>query len=211
MQIRARIVSGDTELSAVIHKVESESKKVVIAFHGFESFRDSPKYIMMGEGFEKAGFNFIRFDFRGCGESEGDKYDLEGRIQDALNVINFAKSEFSDEVYFVGSSLGGTIAILLSEMSKGVVALCPPFVNIGKRKIEESLKKNPPLLIIHGDKDETVPIDEGRKIYDMANRPKEFFVVQGGDHRFSNPEHLKLVIEKTVSFIASISDKNLNK
>jgi len=92
-------------------------------------------------------------------------------------------------------------------MQKGLVALCPPKVNIGRLKIEDALQKNPPILIIHGDKDETVDIKEGLEIFNLARPPKEFFKVEGGDHRFTNPEHLKLVIEKTAEFVRKLNSQ----
>jgi len=201
-------IKGDIDISAVVHEPEGQKKGVVIALHGFESFKDSPKYVMMGEEFEKNGFYFVRFDFRGCGETEGDKYDLEGRIKDAKAVIKFAKENLDENrIYLVGSSLGGTVAILLGDHAKGLVALCPPKVNIGRLKIEDALQKNPPILIIHGDKDETVDIKEGLEIFNLARPPKEFFKVEGGDHRFTNPEHLKLVIEKTAEFVRKLNSQ----
>lgn len=189
------------EISAVIH---NGGGPVVIAFHGFESFKDSPKYVLMGNEFEKAGFTFIRFDFRGCGETPGDKYDLDGRIQDAISVYEHSK-KFSEKIFFVGSSLGATISILIGNKANGIVALCPPFTDIGKLKMKDALKQNPPILIIHGNNDETVPIEEGKKIFQLAKPPKEFFEVSGGDHRFSDPNHLNLVIQKTVEFIKKIN------
>lgn len=189
------------EISTVIHK---GGGPVVIAFHGFESFKDSPKYVLMGNEFEKAGFTFIRFDFRGCGETPGDKYDLDGRIQDAISVYEHSK-KFSEKIFFVGSSLGATISILIGNKANGIVALCPPFTDIGKLKMKDALKQNPPILIIHGNNDETVPIEEGKKIFQLAKPPKEFFEVPGGDHRFSDPNHLNLVIQKTVEFIKKIN------
>jgi len=39
-----------------------------------------------------------------------------------------------------------------------------------------------PLLIIHGDKDEIVPISQARKIYDAASGPKSFYTVHGAGH-----------------------------
>lgn len=40
-----------------------------------------------------------------------------------------------------------------------------------------------PLLIIHGDGDETVPVAEACKLYDAASEPKELFIVKGGAHK----------------------------
>jgi uncharacterized protein len=40
-----------------------------------------------------------------------------------------------------------------------------------------------PLLLIHGEEDETVPVGEARKLYEAAMEPKELFIVKGGGHK----------------------------
>ncbi|MEW6555517.1 MAG: prolyl oligopeptidase family serine peptidase [Actinomycetota bacterium] len=40
-----------------------------------------------------------------------------------------------------------------------------------------------PLLIVHGDRDETVPVAEAYRLYEAASRPKELFIVAGGAHK----------------------------
>jgi fermentation-respiration switch protein FrsA (DUF1100 family) len=37
-------------------------------------------------------------------------------------------------------------------------------------------------LIIHGDRDEVIPFDLGRKLFDAAPEPKSFWAVNGGHH-----------------------------
>ncbi|MFQ6111014.1 MAG: alpha/beta hydrolase, partial [Nitrospinota bacterium] len=39
-----------------------------------------------------------------------------------------------------------------------------------------------PLLIIHGERDEIVPIEQGRKLFEEAPAPKRFFAVPGAGH-----------------------------
>ena len=39
-----------------------------------------------------------------------------------------------------------------------------------------------PLLVLHGDRDEIVPLDQGRAVYDAAPRPKRFYRIEGADH-----------------------------
>ncbi len=41
-----------------------------------------------------------------------------------------------------------------------------------------------PLLVIHGEKDEIVPLKQAEKISDHAAGPKKLIVIPGGDHRF---------------------------
>ena len=40
-----------------------------------------------------------------------------------------------------------------------------------------------PLLLIHGDKDDLVPVDHAHKLYDKAAEPKELFIISGAGHR----------------------------
>ncbi len=35
---------------------------------------------------------------------------------------------------------------------------------------------------MHGDKDALVPFEHGRRLYDMANEPKEFYTIPGAGH-----------------------------
>jgi uncharacterized protein len=39
-----------------------------------------------------------------------------------------------------------------------------------------------PKLIIHGDKDDIIPIELGRQVFDAALPPKEWYVIQGAGH-----------------------------
>ena len=35
---------------------------------------------------------------------------------------------------------------------------------------------------MHGDKDALVPFEHGKRLYDMANEPKEFYTIPGAGH-----------------------------
>ncbi len=41
---------------------------------------------------------------------------------------------------------------------------------------------NAPALFIHGTEDEVVPFSYGKKLYNEAVEPKEFYVINGGGH-----------------------------
>ena len=64
-----------------------------------------------------------------------------------------------------------------------------------------------PWLIIHGDADTSVPVDEGRRLFDAAGDAAELLVVEGGDHGFggkhpyagATPE-LRMVAEATLDW-----------
>ena len=39
-----------------------------------------------------------------------------------------------------------------------------------------------PKLIIHGDKDDIIPLELGRQVFEAAKPPKFFYVIPGADH-----------------------------
>jgi uncharacterized protein len=64
-----------------------------------------------------------------------------------------------------------------------------------------------PWLIVHGDADDSVPIDDGHRLFDAAGAAAELLVVEGGDHGFgarhpyvgATPE-LRTVVEATIEW-----------
>ncbi len=40
-----------------------------------------------------------------------------------------------------------------------------------------------PLLLMHGDRDDVVPVEQAYQLYGMAHEPKEFVIIQGAGHR----------------------------
>ncbi|KAJ0399860.1 hypothetical protein P43SY_000428 [Pythium insidiosum] len=49
----------------------------------------------------------------------------------------------------------------------------------------------PPLLVIHGDADQNVPVADGEELYRVASEPKSFLVVPKGNHLLTNTKLLK--------------------
>jgi putative redox protein len=45
---------------------------------------------------------------------------------------------------------------------------------------------NTPILILHGDNDEIVPLRQAKTIYQLAAGPKRLTIIEGGDHQFTN-------------------------
>jgi hypothetical protein len=42
-------------------------------------------------------------------------------------------------------------------------------------------------LIIHGDKDDIIPLELGRQVFEAAKPPKSFYVIPGADHNNTLP------------------------
>lgn len=60
-----------------------------------------------------------------------------------------------------------------------------------------------PLLVVHGTKDETIPVFHARQIYAWASEPKSLELIHGADHMFRKEEHLRLLKEKVTGWFGN--------
>ena len=59
-----------------------------------------------------------------------------------------------------------------------------------------------PLLIAHGTEDFLNYKQEALPLYAMANEPREIFLQEGADHKFSNPAHFNNLVRRLEEFFA---------
>jgi pimeloyl-ACP methyl ester carboxylesterase len=106
MQERHEITVDNERVVAVHHDAPTENW--VVFCHGFQSDK-SGSYETRCKRAVTEGYNAVRFDFRGCGESDRDfdEQTLSSRIADLRAVID----HFDPASYVVfGSSFGGKVA-----------------------------------------------------------------------------------------------------
>jgi pimeloyl-ACP methyl ester carboxylesterase len=234
MEKRFAIDNNGRKIAAVVHLSSTEERfPWVVTSHGFFSSKESDKFIAIGKHFSQKRIAVLRFDFSGCGESDGRIEDttLSQRVQDLQSVLSFLKNEFSvnDGIGLLGSSLGGCVSILAAAKDpeiKALVTLAAPahfrelftikedYYESGGERIEKAfiddvkkydiisfLKKvNCPVLIVHGDKDEEVPVCHARILYREAKGLKRLEIIEGGDHRLSDIFHRKLAINLSLNW-----------
>ena len=71
----------------------------------------------------------------------------------------------------------------------GQGALTPDFyTDLVRHDLSAALISLPalPVLFIHGELDELVPVKQAEKAFSLAKQPKKICVIRGGDHRFIN-------------------------
>lgn len=116
----------------------------------------------------------------------------------------------------VGFSLGnGPTTYLAEKHELGAVILQAPFVSafrvvthipilpIDKFKNISRIKNiTEPVLIIHGAADDTIPIWHGKKLYEVANDPKESLWIEGAGHFDITDKDANLYWSKIDSFIS---------
>lgn len=135
------------------------------------------------------GYLALRPNFRGVGASEGAYDEGRGEVDDLAAVIAWAKREFGDlPPALAGFSFG---AAMQARLAQRVAPRRMLLVGVAVDNFEV-----PPVpagtLVIHGERDETVPL---ASVLDWA-RPQELpvLVVPGADHFF----HRKLQVLRDI-------------
>jgi pimeloyl-ACP methyl ester carboxylesterase len=152
----------------------------------------------------KLGAAVLLFDYRGYGRSEGSP-DEEGTYRDARAAHRWLVEDervSADRLVVFGESLGSAVALDLAvsrpcralvlespfssvpAMARAVYPFLPlwPFVRTRYDNLSKAPLLRVPLLVLHGDRDEVVPIAQGRRVFEAAPPPKRFFAIPGAGH-----------------------------
>lgn len=202
------IVGPDGELEALLELPQDDAPAgvaVVCHPHPLHGGTMNNKVAhMLARAFLASGFAALRFNFRGVGASEGRFADGEGETDDVRAAIQAARGRFPrGPLWLAGFSFGAAMAVRVAATASvdGVVAVAP-----ASARFAGTMKSQPrcPFLIVHGDADELVPIDESVAWVDSLEPGPEFVVFADTGHFF----HGKLVeLRETVrDFISRNSD-----
>lgn len=155
--------SEGQKIFGVLHKPVLEvSKKypAIIVCHGFAGQKTGRYrfYVVLAEELAKKGIAVLRFDFRGCGDSEGDFSDttLSGQVEDALKALEFLKNDPDidpERLGICGRSLGGAVAVLTAKKFKSIKSLAlfaPMFSADSWRKKWELFKDSKEAIVMDG-------------------------------------------------------------
>lgn len=131
MQDRVTIPSDGLRLSGVVHVPDGlepgERRPAIIMMHGFGANKDGgPEWVC--SQFAAWGYVALRFDYRGCGESEGERgrvIPME-EVSDARNAVTYMASRPEvdpDRIALCGSSLGAGVAVHAAGIDARVAAV----------------------------------------------------------------------------------------
>jgi fermentation-respiration switch protein FrsA (DUF1100 family) len=194
-----------TEDSVTIHAwfAPAESAKATFVVSHGNAGNISHRSLLL-RSLQRHGLNVLMYDYRGYGRSEGTPSE-DGIYKDGLAAYDYAAnlSEVKPgRVFLWGTSLGGAVAIdvathrraagLILESTftsaKDVARIVYPFlpVHLFMHTKLNSLEKIRtlaiPILLIHGAHDSIIPIGLGRKLFNAANEPKDFYEIPNADH-----------------------------
>ncbi|MFP4248011.1 MAG: alpha/beta hydrolase [Armatimonadota bacterium] len=247
-QFREFHVDG-LRIAAGIHIPARTPAPGVLMCHGFTGQRMEAHFLFVraARALCAEGFNVLRFDFRGSGESAGRFRDMtiSGEIEDTLAALMVLRAEPTvDErrIALIGLSMGGLVAACAAarDGDVGALALWSAAADMGElirdrwqmptepgasareyyehgafeigagflrdamrvKPLEEIAQFEGAALVVHGDDDQTVPLEHARRYMDaIPAGDARLHVVAGADHTFATVAHEAEVIAETVAFL----------
>jgi hypothetical protein len=131
MQKEISFTSDGLKIAGVLHIPDDmkpgEKRAAVVVLHGFGSNKNGGISMAATELFEKLGYVTLRFDMRGCGDSEGERgrvICLE-QVKDTQAAINFLETQdcvIKTSIGVMGHSFGAAVAIYTAGVDKRVAA-----------------------------------------------------------------------------------------
>jgi alpha/beta superfamily hydrolase len=157
----------------------------------------------LARAFVRSGFVSLRFNFRGTEQSEGVYDEGNGELDDALAVVATMREKYPDMTHWLaGFSFGAAIAVKAAVATDidGLVSVAPAI-----SRFASGLESQPncPWLIVQGDQDELVDIEETVAWVDGLLPGPELLVIADGEHFFHG--RLNELREAVCEFISDSS------
>jgi hypothetical protein len=218
-----RVALSGGALALVLHAPATPARvPCVVVCHGLGASKDTEKYLLLGEALPAAGLALARFDFRGCGGSTGveEETTIASRIEDVETVLDFlgGHPRLDGRFGLLGSSLGGFVALHVAARRPGmpVVTWNAPagLTELANDDLEEGRNLGVPFaleyaggryalappgvpmhLVIQGSADDVVGVEHGVGLHEGAGQPCDLQIIDGGDHRLSDPAHRRRAVD----------------
>ena len=128
----------------------------------------------------------LRFNFRGVGRSAGSFSDGPGEQEDFRAALAFMTARYPDirRIWCGGMSFGSWVALTVGAEDAHVTALIGIACPANKYDYSAVVSAGKPTFLVHGERDELIPLQEIRKFYARLAEPKELVVIDGADHLF---------------------------
>ncbi len=173
--------------------------------------------------FQQSGFNVFMYDYRGYGRSQGSPNE-EGIYRDGRAAFDFVarRSDIDPtRIVLFGTSVGGAVAVDVAthrpacalilestftsakDMARVLYSFLPAQWLVRTQfNSEKKIRSLPlPVLVMHGTHDSIVPVALGRKLFNAANSPKEFYEIPGANHNDTFWVGGKAYLDRIRSFV----------
>ena len=211
-------VDKDVEIKSWLIEKDLKKYKTILFLHGNAGnlFNRSYKLNRLNE----LNLNVLIISWRSFSGNPGkpNETNLYGDAKKAVKWLN-GKGVETENIILYGESLGTGVAVEIGQTNKfNSIILESPYTSMvkaakiyypylpvkfllkDKYESEKKIKNiKTPVLIMHGKKDNIVPFYMGKKLFEIANKPKKFLQIEEDDHMLSFNDSLLLEIKNFIN------------
>lgn len=200
------IKANDGSELYALHKYDKNVTTTLLVLHGNALNLTMQPWFGLLDNLAETPFNVLAIDYRGFGLSDGDASFTHMR-EDVLAALK--EIDEHQNVYLYGLSLGSYLAAesAINEQVKGIIieggiTNHEEMISLYKSRkmlgamvdvelddrlnfntVERISNVDKPVLVLHGEFDENIPVEMGRSIYKASSHEKSKWVlVEGGNH-----------------------------
>ena len=127
----------------------------------------------------------LRFNFRGVGRSAGTWDNGRGELDDYRAAVDYMAAQYPGlEMWAAGFSFGSYVALTVGAADPRIgalIAIAPP---VDRYDYSPVIKAAKPTFVIHGERDELIPLARVRALYAQLAEPKELVEIDRAGHLF---------------------------
>ncbi len=180
------------------------SRPAVLVLHGAGGLDVGPQgYARPASALAENGIDAYLVRYFGSGDRSCGCWDLWAETVATVTTAILRRPEASGRVGLLGFSLGGAVAVAVARDPRiAALVVFYGFIPNGQRSRIDRL---PPLLALHGDADDNVPLASGQGIVSLARQlggRAELVIYPGAGHRYSTWGEIAAndAINRTISF-----------
>lgn len=189
---------------------------LVIIMHGRRSNKNREGYLDATRIFHANGYETLRFDFRGHGDSydapHWEKYGVLDQLDDLMAVLSYTSRK---EYILISSSFSSEAALLATAREKRVILTIMISPGLGKNSsgaednrfrriwwdkarkttqipfkqyVDELKKITQPVHSLHGTADESVPIELSEELEGLIGTNFQLHRIKDGKHKYTEPK-----------------------
>ncbi len=224
-------VEGDISITCRAYP-GSEQKPWLLYFHGNGEVVSD--YDSIAPLYNRRGLNLLVADYRGYGAS-GGKPTFKDLVSDAAVIFEDLRGRGGElggqnSWLLMGRSLGSISALELADrypqqikglvIESGFISVAGLIRHLGLPSpgdltpLEEEYRRltgriQQPALVIHGEHDRLVPLEQGKDLFDtLGSEKKELVVIPGADHNNIMFVNSKMYIDAIDNFVSGLPAEN---
>jgi uncharacterized protein len=196
-----RLTTNDGETLIAWYLPAKDGHPLILYFHGNGGALVDrvPRFRALAA----SGYGLLAICYRGYGGSTGSP-SQKGLMEDGETAYLEARARGydGDRIVLMGESLGTGVAIALAatheaaalvldspyssavEVAAAHYAIFPVnWLMLDRFRSDLVIGDvHIPIVVLHGDEDDVIPISLARRLFELANEPKTFMLVSGGKH-----------------------------